>query len=102
MPEPVFNHLKVKEVDGVAIVDLVDADIVYASSVVQEIGQELRSLLKDHSFKNVLLNFNGVQYIASSMLGQLARLQKEMDAIRGQLKLAGLGPTLKDIFQIGH
>ncbi len=97
-----FHHLKVKDVDGVAVVELVDADIVYASAVVEEIGKELRSLLSDHAHTKVLLDFKNVQYISSSMLGQLARLQKEADAARAQLRIVGLGPTLKDIFQIGH
>lgn len=97
-----FLHLKVNHVDGVAVVHFVDADIVYASTVVEEIGKELRGLLSERSLTKVLLNFKDVQYVSSSMLGQLVHLQKDADASRAQLKLVGLGPTLKDIFHIGH
>ena len=102
MSVPTFKHLTVNEVDGVAIVDFVNADIVYASDVVQEIGDELRSLVSQHGYTNLLLNFETVQYISSTMLAYLTRLQKDIDGIRGHLKLVGLGPTLKDIFRIGH
>jgi anti-sigma B factor antagonist len=102
MSEPFFKHLKLRDVDGVAVVDFVNADIVYASAVVEEIGQELHSLLSKYSLTKILLNFKDVQYVTSSMLGQLAHLQKAADAVRVQLKVVGLGPTLKDIFQIGH
>jgi anti-sigma B factor antagonist len=102
MSQQSYHHLKLRDVDGIAVVDLVDADIVFASSVVHEIGEELRSLVNAQGYSKILLNFESVQYISSSMLGQLARLQKEVDEIRGQLKLVGLGPTLQDIFKIGR
>jgi len=102
MSSSYFRHLIVNDVGGVAVVHFVDADIVYASTVVEEIGKELRGLLRDQSLTKVLLNFKGVQYLSSSMLGQLVHLQKDADAVRAQLKLVGLGPTLQDIFQIGH
>lgn len=102
MSESSFLHLNVNHVDGVAVVDFINADIVYASTVVEEIGKELRGLLSEQSLTKVLLNFKDVQYVSSSMLGQLVHLQRDADAIRAQLKLVGLGPTLKDIFQIGH
>jgi anti-sigma B factor antagonist len=102
MSQPSFHHLKLRDVNGVAVVDFVDADIVFASAVVQEIGEELRSLVKAQGYTKILLNFESVQYLSSSMLGQLTRLQKDVDEIRGQLKLVGLGPTLQDIFKIGR
>jgi anti-sigma B factor antagonist len=102
MSETSFSHLNVNHVDGVAVVDFINADIVYASTVVEEIGKELRGLLSEQSLTKVLLNFKDVQYVSSSMLGQLVHLQKDADATRSQLKLVGLGPTLKDIFHIGH
>jgi anti-sigma B factor antagonist len=36
------------------------------------------------------------------MLGQLAKLQKEVQDAKGQLKLIGLGPVLRDTFRISH
>ena len=36
------------------------------------------------------------------MLGQLARLAKEVEKAKGQLKLTGLGPVLRDTFRISH
>ena len=36
------------------------------------------------------------------MLGQLAKLAKEVEKAKGQLKLTGLGPVLRDTFRISH
>jgi anti-sigma B factor antagonist len=102
MSAPPLKHLKVATVDGVAVVDFVNADIMYASSVVEELGTELQSLLTDRGATKILLDFRHVQYISSSMLAQLAKLEKEVGKIKGQLKLCGLGPVLMDTFRIGH
>ena len=97
-----FKHLTVKEEHDVAVVDFINADVVFASDIVQEIGDELHSLVKSRGYKNILLNFQALQYISSTMLAHLARLQKEVDQVRGHLKLAGMNQTLQDIFKIGH
>ncbi|MGD0041581.1 MAG: STAS domain-containing protein [Isosphaeraceae bacterium] len=50
----------------------------------------------------ILLDFTHVRYLSSSMLGQLARLARDVASARGQLKITGLGPVLRDAFRIGH
>lgn len=102
MPAPALKHLKVTDVDGVAVVDFVDSGLMYEAALVQEIGTELQSLLSAEGPKKFLLDFSRVQYLSSTMLGQLAKLQKEMNTARAQLKLTGLGPVLRDTFRIGH
>jgi anti-anti-sigma factor len=50
----------------------------------------------------ILLDFAHVRYLSSSMLGQLARLARDVESARRQLKITGLGPVLRDTFRIGH
>jgi len=50
----------------------------------------------------ILPDFTHVRYLSSSMLGQLARLARDVASARGQLKITGLGPVLRDAFRIGH
>jgi anti-sigma B factor antagonist len=102
MSAPALRHLKVKNVDGVAVVDFVDSGLMFESALIEEIGEELRSLLIDHHHTRILLDFTHVQYLSSSMLGQLARLAKDVKAAGGQLKITGLGPVLLDTFRISH
>lgn len=97
-----MKHLQMKDADGVAVVEFVDSGLMFEASLIQEIGEELHSLLVDHNRKRILLDFRHVQYVSSSMLGQLARLARDVEAARGQLRITGLGPVLKDAFRIGH
>jgi anti-sigma B factor antagonist len=92
----------VKDVKGVAVVDLASDPLMYASAIVEEIGDELNSLLRDHGYTKILLDFSHVQYLSSTMLAKLAKLEQQVEQIKGQLKLCGLGPILKDTFRIGH
>ena len=102
MSAPAHKHLKVKNVDGVAIVDFVNSSLMFESALIDELGDELQSLLTDHHFTRILLDFKHVQYLSSTMLGQLAKLSKDVKAAGGQLKLTGLGPVLLDTFRISH
>jgi anti-anti-sigma factor len=102
MSAPALRHLKLQQVDGVAVVDFVDSELMFESRLVQEIGDELQSVVSSHGHTRILLDFDRVQYISSSMLGQLVRLAKSVASGGGQLKLTGLGPVLRDTFRIGH
>jgi anti-anti-sigma factor len=102
MSSQAFKHLSVKEVNGVAVVDFVNSQLMFATQVVEEIGDELNGLLRDHGFTKILLDFSNVQYVSSMMLAKLAKLEQEVDKGKVQLKLCGLGPILKDAFRIGH
>ena len=77
MSAPDLKHLRVTEVDGVAAVDFVGSELMYASDLIQDVGAELDSLVKDRNYTKILLNFRNVQYLSSSMLAQLAHLDRE-------------------------
>jgi anti-sigma B factor antagonist len=97
-----FKHLSVKDVNGVAVVEFVNTQLMYATEVVEEVGDELNGLLKENAYTKILLDFSKVQYLSSSMLAKLAKLEQTVQQAKGQLKLCGLGPILKDTFRIGH
>lgn len=102
MSSPVYKHVSVKDVNGVAVVDFVNSKLMFATEVVEEIGEELNGVLTDLHYTKVLLDFSNVQYVSSMMLAKLAKLEQQVEQVKGQLKLCGLGPVLKDTFRIGH
>src|SRR5437762_8533597 len=98
MPAPDFKHLSVKEVDGVAVVDFVNSQLMFASEVVEEVGDELSRLVADRGAGKIVLDFTHVQYLSSTMLAHLARMQREVEQAKGHLRICGLGPILRDTF----
>ena len=97
-----FKHISVKDTNGVAVVDFVNSQLMFAGTVVDEIGDELHSLISDHGYSKIILDFSNVQYVSSMMLAKLATLERHVEIAKGKLKLCGLGPILKDTFRIGH
>jgi anti-sigma B factor antagonist len=97
-----FKHIRIKDVNGIAVIQFVNSQLMFEAKVVDEIGDELESLISDHSYPKIVLDFSDVQYVSSTMLAKLAKLQKHADVSRRQLKLCGLGPILQDTFRIGH
>ena len=97
-----LKHLKLQDVGGVAVVDFVDSGLMFESTLVKDLGEELESLLTDHGHTRILLDFSHVQYVSSTMLGLLARFAQQVEKTKGQLKVTGLGPVLRDTFRISH
>ena len=49
-----------------------------------------------------MVNFAGVRYVCSEVLGILAALQREVEPTHGQITLCGLDPLLRDMVRITH
>jgi anti-sigma B factor antagonist len=102
MSPPEHSHLRVRSVDGVAVVGLVDAEIVYEETVVRALGAELSGLPDREGCTRLLLDLRDVRYISSSMLATLVALERKVRQTGGRLRLCGLGPTLRDVFATSH
>jgi len=102
MAEAPFKHITVFESAGFAIVEFVNSQLMFTSELVQEVGDELGRLITDRGHTTIVLDFRNVQYLSSMMLARLAKLQQQVGQSKGQLKICGLGPILKDTFRIGH
>jgi anti-sigma B factor antagonist len=93
------HHLRLETVEGVAVVSFVDTKIVSEESI-QEIGDQLYSLVEDEGHKKILLNFSNVKYLSSAALGKLINLKKKVGAVKGMLKLCCIDPDLLEVFRI--
>ena len=54
------RHLRLENIDGVTVVSFVDTKIVTEENI-QEVGDQLYSLVEDEGHKQLLLNFGNVQ-----------------------------------------
>ena len=93
------RHLRLENVDGVTVVSFVDTKIVTDENI-QEVGDQLYSLVEDEGHKQLLLNFGNVMYLSSAALGKLINLKKKVGAAKGKLKLCCIHPDLLEVFRI--
>src|SRR5258708_37172650 len=93
------RHLRLENVDGVTVVSFVESKIVTEENI-QEVGDQLYSLVEDEGHRQLLLNFGNVQYLSSAALGKLITLKKKAGAVKGRLKLCCIHPDPLEAFRI--
>jgi anti-anti-sigma factor len=94
--------LRVRTVEPIAVVRFEDAEILFEEGAVHTVGRELHRLVVAEKHTRLVVNFAGVRYLSSEVLGILAGLQREIDPVRGRIVLCSLDPLLRDMVRITH
>ncbi len=68
--------------------------------VIDYIGRELLRVVKDEGCRRLVLNFDGVEALATHMLGELLVLHKKLQAAGGRLALCSFQPRLQEVFEV--
>jgi anti-anti-sigma factor len=85
--------------DGVLIVKFIDTELSDEFRI-REIGAELVELAGQPGVKQLLLNFDGVSFMSSAMLGQLAILTKRCSSHDVSLKMCTVAETMREVLRI--
>lgn len=92
--------LKTQETDGVLVVYFNDSKILDEAKI-QKIGTELIEAADSAtSDKKLLLNFNGVGFMSSAMIGKLVLLNKKCKTDGVALKLSDISGNVSEVFTI--
>lgn len=84
------------------IVGFEDRKIIVPEAI-DEMGREMASLtdvIEKHSIKTVSLDFQGVDFCASSALRQLIVFKKQLGDIGVPLLVRNLRPEIREVFRI--
>lgn len=65
-----------------------------------QIGAELRALTTQAGGRCILLNFEGVTYLSSTMIGQMFALRNSCKAKEIGVKICGMAPAVRDVVEI--
>ena len=93
------SRIKVSEQDGVSIVRFVDKKIVDSGSI-EQLGDELNALVLEDKRSNLLLNFEGVDFLSSAALNKLISLNGHAKKISGRIKISNLREEIREVFKI--
>ena len=94
-----YQRLDVSEVGDVTVVRFRDRKIIDDINI-QELGQELFSLVEQDNRGKLLLNFSSVDFLSSAALGKLITLDKKVKAHSGALKLSNIRAEIYEVFAI--
>ena len=97
--QPNLEELVVTQFKDVCVVTFHSARILDAAHV-ERIGEELYILIEKKDQRKIVLDFNEVKFLSSSMLGVLLNARGKIDRVEGQIVLCGLQPDLYKVFKI--
>jgi anti-sigma B factor antagonist len=93
------RRIAITEDGNVTLVRFVDRKIIDAANI-QEMGEELFSLLEQDNRKQLLLSFANVEFLSSAALNKLIVLDRKLKAAGGKLALSNLRPEIQEVFAI--
>jgi anti-anti-sigma factor len=93
--------LRVRTIERAAILRFEGAEILFEESAVRAVSEQLNRLVEE-GHTRLLVNFGGVRYLSSDVLGILAAVHKKIEPARGRIQLCGLDPLLRDMLRITH
>lgn len=91
--------LEVQSIDNVAVVSIQQARVL-DDQIIQQFGDQLKSLVDQAGHQRILLNFSKVEYLSSAALGKLVVLRKQVDAVKGKLALSNIDASIFEAFKI--
>jgi len=95
-----MSSLKSQEIEDVLVVYFTDAKILDEARIAQ-IGKELMDMAASAATnKKMVLNFQGVQFMSSAMIGKLVLLNKKAKTDNVTLKFCSISPNVLEVFKI--
>lgn len=91
--------IRTEEKNGVLVVRFEDTKILDEARI-QQIGEELIECVSRATDKKLLLNFQGVSFMSSAMIGKLVLLHKKCNADGITMKLCGIIDNVMEVFSI--
>ncbi|MFN4261888.1 MAG: STAS domain-containing protein [Gemmataceae bacterium] len=97
--QPRRRRLEVEDIGDVTVVSFTDRKILDEQNI-QQIGEQLFSLVDEAGRRKILLNFGNVEYLSSAALGKLITLNKKLQVTGGRLILCNIDPQIYEVFEI--
>jgi anti-sigma B factor antagonist len=94
-------RLRVRTIERAATIRFDGAEILFEESAVRAVREQLNRLVHE-GHTHLLVNFGGVRYLSSDVLGILAAVHKKIEPAQGRIRLCGLDPLLRDMLRITH
>ncbi len=93
--------VQIRQTNGVAIVAFL-TPYLQTEEVIQSIVTDWNKLVDDEGVTKILLSFQGVRFLSSSMLAQMVKLQKKLSKVKGQVRVSTLPPAMKEVMRVSQ
>lgn len=93
------KRITVVNIGDLATVRFNDSKIVDSANI-EEMGAELSSLVETEKIIQILLIFDGVEFLSSAALNKLILIERKVKEAGGNLRLCALREEIKEVFTI--
>ena len=97
--EKIKPRISVEYSDNAVVVTFVDEKILEEYDILA-LQESIMSVVNQGKKINLILNFQNVKFLSSSVLGLLIRVVKKIYERDGQLRLCSIAPKIQDVFKI--
>ena len=94
-----MSNVRSEKKDDVLCVYFNDARIV-DEAMIQQIGSELMHTVGYAANKKLLLNFQGVSFMSSGMIGKILLLNEKCKKAEVKLRLCGISDKIMKVFKL--
>jgi len=99
MPHDPASPVAIQSISNIKIVEFTVPQIL-DQLVIDRAQDELTAVIDKAGQPKMIISFEGVGGISSSMLGTLITLNNKITAMKGELRLAHIDPQLMTVFKI--
>jgi len=96
---PVQPNINVQYGEHITVITFKQQKILDQTEI-QALRDSIFSVIEQAGPINMILNFSNVQFLSSSVLGLLIRINKRICEAGGRLALCGITPKIFEIFKI--
>ena len=93
------TDLNIRTIGAATVVEFLDRRLIDAAQI-ERLGQTILEQVNTSTSPKVVLNFEKVEYLSSSMLNVIIAVDNAIKKKKGELRLAGLDDALKKIFTL--
>lgn len=93
------SKLMVHKDGDIIIVEFLERNILDESTI-QQIGQEITTIIEKSGAPKLLLSFDNVDHLSSAALGTLITINNKVKNKDGQLRLANINKQIYEVFAI--
>ena len=90
-------HFEVR--DGIHVGTLQSSKVVNPLNI-NAFSNDVLNYIQRHPKLTLILNFEFVDYLSSSVISELLRIRKAIETVEGELRLCGISPMIQEVFEI--
>lgn len=93
------ERIVVVDLDRACVVRFIDRKIIDAAEI-EQLGAELVALVEDKNRTQLLLNFEGVDFLSSAALNKLITLHRRVKSAEGVVRICNLNSQIREVFTL--